>query len=133
MRQRGPVNLQEAFGFRFRVRFDPAYDAVNRPQRSLDPWMMVIPCRFGEIHPHGGSLLAWECEGHPKIRHRVERLDGVVKRQEGDDFTQVIFDVSQLDDIAAIVRPKRVRSWTAPELMQKRAAIDEINRQSTRK
>ena len=52
------VNLRERFGKRYRITFDPSYSSFNVPGEKLDPWMMVIRCRSGEIYPHGGSKLA---------------------------------------------------------------------------
>lgn len=41
------VNLLEQFGHRYRIGFDPAYNAKGRHRGKLDAWMMLIPCQRG--------------------------------------------------------------------------------------
>jgi hypothetical protein len=43
------IDLKDRFGREFRITWDPAAG-----ERSADPWMMTMPCRKGEIYPHGG-------------------------------------------------------------------------------
>jgi len=45
------INLSERFGDRFRVTFDPAYAPEHRPKDKLDPWMMLLEFRGGNIYP----------------------------------------------------------------------------------
>lgn len=108
------INLLDRFGDRYRITFDPAYDAKHRPREKLDPWMMVIPCRVGEIYPFGGSTLVIEIDGHRRIRGRLARLDCCEGHQDGDDCGSFRFDMSDFDTVAEIVKPYR-RPQLSPE------------------
>jgi hypothetical protein len=62
------VNLREQFGHVYRISFDESYDPHHVPKKSLDPWMMTIPCARGVIiYPHGGTTLAVELDYHPGL------------------------------------------------------------------
>jgi hypothetical protein len=68
------INLLE----RFRITWDPAYDAKGRHRHNLDPWMMQIPCRGGiTIYPHGGSDLAVEVDYHRPPTRALAALPGL--------------------------------------------------------
>ena len=109
------INLQEQFGFRYRITFDPAYDPKHRPKDKLDPWMMRIPCERGIIHPHGGSLLVVEVEQRPITANRLRRLGCTTPHQEGVGFLAMTFDVADFEEVAAIVKPRRRRQISETE------------------
>ena len=69
------INLQEQFGTRYRVTFDPAYSPKHVPRDKLDPWAMLIPCQRGTVYPHGGDLLTVEVEGRRVTANRLRQLD----------------------------------------------------------
>ena len=49
------IDLKGRFGSRYRVEYEESYEAQYRPgARTRDPWLMIIPCRFGHIFPYGG-------------------------------------------------------------------------------
>ena len=100
------IDLRERFDQRYRIAFDDA--AVGRN----DPWMMIIPGRFGTIYPHGTENLAVEVDGHPRIAKQVEAIPGIVLHQDGDDEKTFVFPVNLFDQVAAIVEPKRVKRLT---------------------
>lgn len=101
------INLQERFGQRYRVAFDPAYDPAHRPKDKLDPWYMVILCERGVIYPYGRSRLAAEVAGRPVTANRLRRLACTTTIQEGDHFLAVTFDVSDFGTVAAFLKPRR--------------------------
>lgn len=101
------INLMKRCGDRYKIGFDPAYDPKNRPRDKLDPWMMVIPCRIGEIYPYGGDHLVLEVEGHRKIKAKLARLECCELYQDGDVFGSFLFHVDDFDEIAAIAKPHR--------------------------
>jgi hypothetical protein len=75
--------------------------------------MMQIPCKGGiTIYPNGGSKLAVECDYHPQIARQLASIPGVELTQDGDQEKTFVFDVSLLDQIAAIIRPRRRRQLT---------------------
>ena len=114
------INLAERFGNRFKIDFDPAYNPKGRRRNNLDPWCMIIPCERGHIFPHGDDVLAIELEKHPGIARRVGKLGCTSLHQEGDDFACFLFDASDFDLVAAIVKPKR------------RRRVSEANREAAR-
>ena len=94
------INLMERFGKRYRIEFDPAYSAKNRPRDSLDPWMMLIPCQRGVIYPHGGNRLAVEIDGRPISVKRLEVLGCTELVQDGDSEKTFTFDVVDFAKVA---------------------------------
>ena len=116
------INLRERFSKRYRIGWDPAYDAKGRHRHLLDPWMMTIPCERGTIYPHGGTRLAVEVEGRPITANRLRGLDCTTVIQEGDDFLAVTFDVDDFDRVAQIVLPRRRRQLSEAERERLRAA-----------
>jgi hypothetical protein len=68
------VNLEEQYGDRFWLRYDPA--AAVTPTEKKDPWLRTILCEDEGvvIFPHGGEFLATEIEGHPKMAKKVANV-----------------------------------------------------------
>jgi hypothetical protein len=105
------VDLRERFGRRYRIEYEPSYAAeygVNA--RVHDPWLTIIPCRYGHIFPHGGSTLAASVDGFPKIAGRLKRLTCCRVHQDGDfgELT-VLFNAADFAKVARIMRPRRRR------------------------
>ena len=106
-----PINLRRRFGRRFRVRYEPAYEAeYGRGARVEDPRLMIIPCKYGHFYPFGGDTLAASVDGHPNVAGVLRRLPCCRVHQDGDfgELT-VVFDVSHFPKIAKIMRPRRRR------------------------
>lgn len=98
------INLLESF---------PRYQ-VDRAGKRNDPWLQVIPCKYGEIYPHGGDLLGFASNGR-KIGLRLARLPGAIVLQDGDDGMNIAFPVAAFPAVAKIVRPRRKRKVTDKE------------------
>ena len=60
------INLKVQFGKQYRV--------ISEDVRVADPWLMVIPCRYGHIFPHGGNTLAASVDGHTNVAGVLRRL-----------------------------------------------------------
>ena len=106
------INLKDRYGDQYRIEFDPAYNPRKVPGGKLDPWYMVIPCRRGSIHPHGGNLLAVDVDYRAVTAKRVAALDGVALHQDGDCEKTFVFHVDLFDEVAKLVRPRRRRRLT---------------------
>jgi hypothetical protein len=117
------VNLKERFGHRYRITFDPAYNPKHVPRDKLDAWMMLIPCRRGVIYLYGGDRLAIEVEGRAPTRNLLHGLGCTTTCQEGDNFLSVTFDVSDFDDVARVVQPRKRRRLTE---QQKQEAVERL-------
>lgn len=113
------INLLQRFGARYRIEFDPAYDAKHRPRAVLDPWYMTIPCLYGEVFPYGGNELVAEVRGHPVIRKRLSTLDCVTVHQLGDNEVSVRFTVADFDRVVSILRPRK-RYKLSPQALEQR-------------
>jgi len=47
------INLRERYGCRYRATCEPSHEAEHRAGARVDePWVQIIPCRFGHIFPH---------------------------------------------------------------------------------
>lgn len=114
------LNLQELFGGRFVIRFDPAR---RRPGDKRDPWAMLLRSRFATIYPHGGHVLGVEVEGHPSIRGQLDSLDCCQRYLDGERFGCWLFHVRDFDRVAAVVRPARKRAWTGTERQRSAAQL----------
>jgi hypothetical protein len=118
------VNLQERFGHIYRITWDPAYDPDYRhvPKAKRDPWYMQTPCagKGITIYPHGGGLLALECDNRYGIAKRVAALPGVTPWQDGSGEKTFLFPVAMFDQVAAIVK------------LRKRRRVTEAQRQAAR-
>jgi len=85
------VNLKERFGKRYRTR-------TEADQRTSDPWMLLIPCRNGEIGPYGGDvmqatsdlLLTKMNESHPTERADLfgKRMVACVETTDGKSLNE---------------------------------------------
>jgi hypothetical protein len=99
------VNLLALFGDRYRIAWDPAADS-----RCSDPWLQLIPCRWGVIFPHGGNKLAVEVDNHNRYAKQLAALPGLRVWQDGTTEKTYVFDVSHFEAAAAIVQPRKRRS-----------------------
>lgn len=104
------IDLKARFGHRYRVDYEESYRAeCGDSARAHDPWLLTIPCRHGHIYPHGGELLAASTNRRGPITNRLAALPCVCVVQDGDDGINVLFHASDLDKVAAILKPKRRR------------------------
>jgi hypothetical protein len=98
------INLREKFGRRFRIEREEGCGRID------DPWLLIIPCRFGHIFPHGGNTLAASVDAHPNIAGMLRRLPCCRIHQDGafGELT-VLFDIADFAKVARIMRPRRRR------------------------
>jgi hypothetical protein len=105
------INLKARYGRRYRVEYEESYYADRGDgARAEDPWLLIIPCRYGHIYPFGGDRLAASVDGHPNVAGTLRRLPCVEVWQDGDfgELT-VVFDARHLPKVARIMRPRRRR------------------------
>lgn len=102
------INLKERFGQKYKVTYEESYYAERTIDSLVDPWMMIIPCRYGHIFPHGDNMLAVSVNGHTRIAGTIRRLPCCKVHQDGDHGEMtVLFDVKDFDRVAAIMLPRR--------------------------
>ena len=111
------INLKERFGRRYRVTYEESYRADRGDSaRAADPWLMIVPCRYGHIFPHGGNMLAASVDGHPNVAGVLRRLPCCRVHQDGDfGEVTIVFDVGDFAKVARIIRPRRRRQVSAVE------------------
>jgi hypothetical protein len=111
------VNLKERFGQQYRVTYEESYHAERgKVVRTADPWLMIVPCRYGHVYPYGGENLAASVDGYPKVAGVLRRLPCCRVHQDGDfgELT-VLFDVADFDKVAKIIRPRHRRQLSTEE------------------
>lgn len=109
----GCVNLRERFGRQFKVSYEESYYADRGTGAWLpDPWLMILPCRFGHIYPHGGAMLAVFVDGHPKLAGVLRRLPCCQVYRDGDDGMTLLFNAVDFGKMAQIMHPQRRRQYT---------------------
>ena len=103
------INLRDMFGDRFKVTYDKAYHAEHGERgRTIDTWLMVVPCRYGHIFPYGGAQLA-AFTGGKKTMNRLAKLDCCRVLQHGDGEMVVTLDVKDAETVFGILKPRRRR------------------------
>jgi hypothetical protein len=97
----------ERFGERYKVSFDPVVDPHRKQRDKIDPMLQVMKCRFGEIYPQGGDLLAIELRNHPYIARQLKESGCCRVHQEGDGEISFLISVDHFETVAEIVKPHR--------------------------
>jgi hypothetical protein len=111
-------NLLDLAGDRYKVTYDPAYDPFNVPRDRLDPWMMVLRGRHGEIYPWGAGQLA--VFATPTLAVHLRAIPGLTLWTDGSDGKTFTFPVAALDAVARVIRPRK-RPQLSPERRQQLA------------
>ncbi len=117
------INLKEQFGRRFRVEHEESYVAEHGENAFRDdPWLQIIPCRYGHIFPHGDDTLAVSVDGHPNVAGKIRRLACCRIHQDGD-FGELtaLFNLADFDRVARIMHPRRRRQVSDEERDRLRA------------
>ncbi|MCX7429200.1 MAG: hypothetical protein NTW96_26685 [Planctomycetia bacterium] len=119
------INLKEQFARKYRVVNEESYYAEHGPNAWVgDPWLQIIPCRWGHIGPWDADRLAASVDGHAKVARRLRDLPGVEIVQDGDGGeVTAAFTSDRFDEVAAIMRPRR-RRRLSPE--QRSAATERL-------
>jgi hypothetical protein len=99
------LNLRKLYGDRYRIVLDPA--AEYEPSGRRDPWLFIIPCKYGEIYPHGGDLLAVMVVGVYKVPE-MRKLE-LPSHQNGDGEAVFLFTQNQFTQVAKVVKPRKRR------------------------
>jgi hypothetical protein len=110
------VDLKAQFGDRFRITYEESYSADRGDgARAQDPWLLIMPCRYGRIYPHGGDLLGASTDRRGATARALAALPGVRVVQDGSDGINVTFPKAEFEAVAAIMKPKRRRVLTAEQ------------------
>jgi hypothetical protein len=122
------IDLAERFGRRYRIEYEPAYQAQYGPRSRVDdPWLKILPCRAGHICPWGGAMLAAVTSTAGPTARKLAALPGVTIRQDGADGATLLFDVGAFSQVAKLMHPRRKRR---PDLTEAQRA--EVGRRLAR-
>ncbi len=93
---------------RYRWRFEESYQAEKPENRGDGRWYVEILCRYGLIYPKGSdTLLAYVSSG---MKSKIQALGADIEHHQSDGSNEVFrFPVRLLDEVAAILKPKRLR------------------------
>lgn len=98
---------------RYRYRLEESYEAENSAHVKGDGrWFVEVLCKQGMIYPMGGEKLL----AHVKVGavRRIAEMPGVtVRRWDGRD-REFLFAVDRLDEVAAVLKPKRLPGRATP-------------------
>jgi len=88
----------------------------SRQAGEDDPFFVQVVCKYGLIYPKGGNiLLAYASSG---VKRRLMRM-GLEHHQWDDGSSEVFrFPVSKLDEIAAVLKPRKNRPGRTAEQMK---------------
>ena len=97
---------------RYRWRFEESYKAeTDAATRGDGRWYVEVLCRNGLIYPCGGvMLLAYAKSGV------VSRVADVVLHQTDGGARVFKFPVERLDEVAAILKPRRRRTYSPKQI-----------------
>ena len=111
------INLKETYGKRYRVEYEESYKAeFGEGAWRDDPWLQIIPCRYGHLYAYGENLIGVSVDGHRLIAGRIARLACTTVRQDGDDGElSASFAPEHFDAIAKIMRPRRRKQISEKE------------------
>ena len=104
-------NLKRLYGDRFRVTYEESYTAERgEGARGADPWLQIIPCKYGHLFPWGRNLLAASVDGHSNIAGELRRLACCLVVQDGDrgELTAT-FDPGDFEQVAEVMQPRKRR------------------------
>ena len=134
-RERQCVDLRRTFVGRYRFERDEAYTAERPESRSVEAsWLTRISCRHGWIFPWGDHQLAAHSTAGAVKRRELERLPCVETVQGGGDCPEVVvvFDVADIDQVAAVMRPYKRRQYSATNKTARAAQLAEVRPVSKR-
>ena len=94
---------------RCKCRFEESYQAESNPHvRGDGRWFVEILCRHGVIYPFGRlDLLAYV---HRGLVSAVANLDDIRLHQQDDGSCVFRFPLERLEELAAILKPRRRRT-----------------------
>ena len=92
---------------RYKHRLEESYHAETPENRGDGRWYVEVLCRYGLIYPKGGdTLLAYAKRG---VKHHL--VDMGLEHHQYDGNNEVFrFPVDRLDEVAAVLKPKRRRT-----------------------
>jgi hypothetical protein len=119
------IDLRKQFGSKYRISCEESCEQ-GKHGKKCDPWNAQILCQSGHIYPHSSELLGVSTNSRGPIAKRLAALTGIRVLQDGDDGINAVFSMSEFDQIAEIVKPRRKRQLS-PEHRAKLSGIGTAN------
>ncbi len=94
---------------RYRFRLEESYRAESFPHvRGDGRWYVEILCKSGIIYPYGGTQLLTHAKS--RTASAIAKLPGVHLYQTDGTARVLKFPVERLDEVAAILKPRKRRT-----------------------
>ena len=114
------VNLKREFGEEYHVQYEESYHSEYGSNARVEvPWLMIIPCRNGQICPWGGRNLVACTNRLGPVANKLIALPFTKVVQEGGDGANMSFDLEHFDEIARIMKPRRRRRLSPDERVRR--------------
>ena len=98
---------------RYRLRYET--ESSETGNRTLDPWLAIIPGKHGHIYVHGETKLGCATKLRGGKSRQIRTLTGVRVTQDGDDGINAVFGASLLPEVCRIVGARKKRT-VSPEV-----------------
>jgi len=107
---------------RWVVRYEPPSSNLSR-----DVWHQIVPCRHGHFYQHGPGMLGFASKLRGHKAKAVAALDGVEVWQDGSDGLNLVFPVSIVEQVSAIVVPRCKRRLSEEQKEMLAARMRKLN------
>jgi len=100
---------------RYKHRLEASYQAETPTNRGDGRWYVEVLCQYGLIYPRGGdTLLAY---AKHSAKHHLVGMG--LEHHKYDGNNEVFrFPVDRLDEVAAVLKPRKKRPGSSPERMR---------------
>jgi hypothetical protein len=91
---------------RYRWRYEEGHNGGEADAE----WFVEVVCKYGLIYPHGGlTLLAYATQGKKRLLRAIPGAEHLQSDGGGEVFR---FPADRLDEVAAILKPRRRRQYS---------------------
>ncbi len=101
-----PIGLKDQYGDRYRIGHD---EVAEGKEAGSDPWLYIVPGKYGHVYPHSDQLLAVQLCDTPKMRGRLGRVAGLIHHQIGNVEAVYLFAPDRFDQVAETIKLHRRR------------------------
>lgn len=118
------LNLKRAFGDKYVIELEDAYNLEKAENRDSIEWYYMIPAKYGYFFPYGDSTVAFYCTAN-RIKEQILRQfkEKVTLFLECEDESILHFNKSIFLDIASKVKGKRRRGRKALSEIEKKRLV----------
>lgn len=123
----GCIDLRLLSNGKYQITHDIAYDPQSRDPDMQGPHYLIIRCKYGHIFPMDERSLCIDLDEFNTRKAKALQRIGCVLIRDSDEGVTLSFPVDKFNEVAAIVKPHRVRSYTDSERENARQAMTKLN------